>query len=161
MKLPIISQYIGKQVNKENWRKALKRLSTKQKRELERFLLQYENGVDIGLSDETPLSHSKANPKMTLEEKCKMAQTILKWHKKGYLMGPYPKAHPIAKECRINPVFCVPKPDGSVRPVVNYSKKLDGNSLNDLLTPEWCTVEYIQLREIVYTIKQMGAGAMM
>ena len=76
-------------------------------------------------------------------------------------MCPYPQTHPIPNECRINPVFCVSKPDGSVRPVVNYSKQINGSSLNDILYPEWFTVEYIQLREIAFTIKQMGKGAMM
>ena len=97
---------------------------------------------------------------MDHQSKCKMAQTILKWYRKGYLMGPYPNAHPINDECRINPVFCVPKPDGSVRPVVNYSKVINGRSLNELLDPTLCTVEYIQFKEIVYTIKQVGVGAM-
>ena len=161
MKLPQITQYIYKRVNKKEWRTALSHLSEKQKEKLELFLTQYEQGLDIGLPDDTPIVHSKSNPRMTIKEKCKMAETILKWHKKGYLMGPYPKSHPIANECRINPVFCVPKPDGSVRPVVNYAKEIKGSSVNDLLYPDWCTVEYIQLREIVYTIKQMGKGAKM
>ena len=161
MNLPQITQYIHKHVNKTNWRNALIHLSNDQKDQLEQFLSQYEEGMDIGLPYTTPISHAKSNPKMSLKEKCKMAETVLKWHKKGYLMGPYSTSHPIAKECRINPVFCVPKPDGSVRPVVNYSKEINGTSLNDLLFPDWCTVEYIQLREIVYTIKQMGEGAMM
>ena len=97
---------------------------------------------------------------MDLVAKCKMAETIIKWHKKGHLMGPYLPSDPIAKECRINPVFPVPKPGGEVRPVVNYSKEIDGASLNDYLDPDLCTVEYIQLREIVYTIQQVGKGAM-
>ena len=161
MQLPTVTQYIYKRVNKTEWRAALENLSTKQKEKLEQFLIQYEQGMDIGLPDNTPIVHSRSNPRMTLVEKCKMAETILKWHRKGYLMGPYPKSHPIVNECRINPVFCVPKPDNTVRPVVNYSKEINGKSVNDLLYPEWCTVEYIQLREIVYTIKQMGEGAMM
>ena len=90
--------------------------------------------MDIGLPNVALTSHSKSNPKMSLKEKCKMAQTILKWHKKRCLMGPYPQNHPISNECRINPVFCVPKPDGAVRPVVNYSKEINGASLNDLLS---------------------------
>ena len=90
-----------------------------------------------------------------------MGQTILKWHKKGYIMGPYPEDHPIKKKCRINPVFCVPKPGDEVRPVVNYSKAIKGKSLNDLLDPEWCTVEYIKIKEIVFTIHAVGKGAMM
>ena len=136
MKLPTISQYVHKKVDKDNWQNALKRFSTDQKQQLEHFLAQCEQGIDVSLSEEAPPSHSKSSPKMSMTEKCKMAQTILKWHDKRYLMGPFPQNHPIKNECRINPVFCVPKPDGSVRPVVNYSKKINGASLNDLLNPD-------------------------
>ena len=155
-----MESYIPKQVDKESWRKALRPLPTHRKRELEDFLQQYEEGINFGLDEIPTPVHSKANPKMDEQSRIKMGQTILKWHKKGYLLGPYPATHPIANECRINPVFCVPKPDGSVRPVVNYSKSIQGDSLNDLIDPEWCTVEYIQLREIVYTVKSVGRGAM-
>ena len=158
--LPPVRHYIPKTVNKENWRKALKRLPKYNGKELDEFLDNYEKGMDIGLPATPQPAHSKANPPMDTTSKCKMAKTIVKWHNKGYLMGPYDPSDPIAKECRINPVFCVPKTEGEVRPVVNYSKQIDGSSLNDQLNPDWCTVEYIQLKEIVYTVKQVGVGAM-
>ena len=147
-------------MDKEAWRTALQKLDYTQKQQLEKFLNSYATGIDIGMPYHTPNVHAKNNPKMDLQSKCKMAQTILKWHNRGYLMGPYSMTHPLASECRINPVFCVPKPDGSVRPVVNYSKAINGSSLNELLDPSLCTVEYIQLKEIVYTIQQVGVGAM-
>ena len=126
MKLPQITQGINSSVNKNNWRKALTLLSSKQKEKPEQFLLQYEEGLDIGLPDNTHTAHSKSNPKMSLKDKCKLAETILKRQKKGCLIGPHPQTHSNANECRINPVFCVPKPDASVRSVVNYSKQIDG-----------------------------------
>lgn len=158
--LQTVRHYIPKVVNKHNWKTALKRLPTHNGAELDEFLDNYERGMDIGLPEIPKPVHSKANPPMNMKANCKMASTIIKWHKKGYLMGPFDPSDPIAKECRINPVFCVPKPEDEVRPVVNYSKAIDGTSLNELLDPDWCTVEYIQLKEIVYTIKQVGVGAM-
>ena len=152
--------YIPKVVNKSHWKKALEKLPTHNGPELDQFLENYETGMDIGLPKIPPPVHAKANPPMDMKANCKMASTIIKWHEKGYLMGPYKPSDPIAKECRINPVFCVPKPEDEVRPVVNYSKPINGTSLNDLLDPDWCTVEYIRLKEIVYTIKQVGVGAM-
>ena len=118
-----------------------------------------QEGHDIGIDSPPKRSQFQHNPKMDLQSNIKTAQTIKKWYGKGYLMGPYPKNHPIAKECRINPVFSVPKPDGTVRPVVNYSKKIDGKSLNESLREEWCTVEYLKIQEIVYTISCVGKGA--
>ena len=118
--------------------------------------------MNIGLGEYDPppvqISH---NPPLDLESRIKMAKQLLKWYHRDYLMGPYLASDPIVETCRINPVFCVPKPDGSVRPVVNYSKKIQGSSLNELLDPEICTVEYLQIREIVYTIKSMGRGVYM
>lgn len=148
------------QVNKAHWIKALENLPSHGGRDLHWFLDEYAKGMDIGLPSIPKPVQAKSNPRMDMVSKCKMAETILKWHRKGYLMGPYPTNHPIAKECRINPVFCVDKPDGSVRPVINYSKDIEGQSLNGLLDPELCTVEYIQIKEIVYTISKVGKGAM-
>ena len=95
------------------------------------------------------------NLPMNITAKMKMAESILKWHQKGYLMGPYPATHSIANDSRIDPVFCVPKPNVKVRPVVNHSKK------NDLLDPALCTVEYIELKEIVHTMQQIGTCALL
>ena len=148
-------------MNRENWRRALQYLPRNGGAKLEEFLDELERGHNIGLPEIPKPVKSRANPPMDNISKCKMATTILKWHSKNYLMGPFDPSDPIAKECRINPVFCVPKPDNTVRPVVNYSKKIHGTSLNDFLDPEWCTVEYIKLKEIVYTIYQVGQGAML
>lgn len=118
--------------------------------------------MDIGLGDrEPPPVHSRSNPPMDLESRIKMAKTILKWHNRDYLRGPFLESDPFVKTLRLNPVFCVPKPDGSVRPVINYSKSICGSSLNELLDPNLCTVEYLKIREIVFTIRAMGVGAHM
>ena len=121
---------------------------------------QLEQGHNIGLSSIPTPVHCRSNPPMDEISNCKIAQTILKWHDRKYLMGPYSSSDPIVKTCRVNPIFCVPKPDDTVRPVVNYSKEINGTSLNDLLDPDWCSVEYIKLKEIVYTVSQVGPGAM-
>ena len=83
MELPQITQYMNESVKKNNWREALTLLSPKQKEKLEQFLVQFEEGMDVGLPDNAPKDHSRANPKMTVKDECKMAETILKWHKKG------------------------------------------------------------------------------
>ena len=129
--------------------------------ELEEFLDELERGHDIGIEEEPSNTGPIFNPPMDKKSKIKMAKTILKWHKKDYLLGPFDKNDPIAKKCRINPVFSVPKPGDEVRPVINYSKNIDGHSLNDKLIDSWCTVEYLKIQEIVYTIKSVGKGAVM
>ena len=118
--------------------------------------------MDFGLGQFAPSPvHSHQNPPMDLESRIKMAKTILKWYNRGHLLGPFKDGDPLIRSLRLNPVFCVPKPDGTVRPVVNYSKSIKGSSLNDHLDPLLCTVEYLKIREIVFTIKAMGKGTYM
>ena len=77
MKL-LFTQYINKRANKDSWRKALTLFTSDQKIIPEQFLMQCEEGLGIGLPNDAPLAHSRSNPKMSLKDKCKMAETILK-----------------------------------------------------------------------------------
>lgn len=145
-------------VNRTRWKQALRHEDQQQ---LDKFLDQYEEGVDIGVSETVPITRSRSNPPQNNEDNIKMAETIIKWHKKGHLLGPFNKEDDRVKKCRINPAFCVPKPDNTARPVINYSKTMKGSSLNDLLDPQWCTVKYVTLQQIVFRIKTVGKKALM
>ena len=57
-------------------------------------------------------------------------------------------------------LFGVPKQDGSTRPILNLSdKKNVGFSINDLLDPALCTVEYAQTKQVVQTVRALGKNA--
>ena len=115
--------------------------------------------MDIGINHQPTPVRARRNPPMDEASNIKMAETIIKWHNRDYLLGPFKPNDPFVSDARVNPVFSVPKPDNSVRPVVNYSKAMNGYSLNDYLYPEWCSVEYIKIQEIVYVIWLIGVGA--
>eukprot|EP01083_Nonionella_stella_P042829 115600_1 len=60
----------------------------------------------------------------------------------------------------LNMLFGVPKPDGSTRPILKLSDKSGfGFSVNDRLDSNLCTVEYVQQKELIQTVKLMGPGA--
>ena len=51
-------------------------------------------------------------------------------------------------------LFGVPKPDGSTRPILNLSdKKIFHYSINDIIDPKLCTVEYAQTKQVVETVR--------
>ena len=59
------------------------------------------------------------------------------------------------------PVFVVPKPNGTWRPIVHLSYKRWGKlySINDLLYDYVKTVQYIKFREVVHLVNNAGPGA--
>ena len=57
-------------------------------------------------------------------------------------------------------LFGVPKPDGSTRPILNLSDKTKFNySINNLIDPILCTVEYAQTKQVVETVRALGKNA--
>ena len=57
-------------------------------------------------------------------------------------------------------LFGVPKPDGSTRPILNLSDKTIFNySINNLIDPKLCTVEYAQTKQVVETVRALGKNA--
>ena len=57
-------------------------------------------------------------------------------------------------------LFGVPKPDGSTRHMLNLSdKKIFHYSINDIIDPKLCTVEYAQTTQVVETVRALGKNA--
>ena len=57
-------------------------------------------------------------------------------------------------------LFGVPKPDGSTRHILNLSDKTTFHySINNLIDPKVCTVEYAQTKQIVETVRALGKNA--
>ena len=57
-------------------------------------------------------------------------------------------------------LFGVLKPDGTTKPILNLSDKAGlGDSINKLLDPELCSVEYAQTKQVVETVRALGKAA--
>ena len=151
-----MTEYVTRPIKRANWKLALKRLPDQQA--LDEWLDVFENGEDIGFVGETPPpGKCKRVPPLDFASKVKFGAKILKWFSRGHLLGPFHPNDPILRRhgARINPVFTVDKPDLDVRPVINYSKRLDdgGPSLNERIKEgSRATVEYLQMIEIIYTV---------
>ena len=57
----------------------------------------------------------------------------------------------------LNMLFGVPKPDGSTRLMPNMSDSIGlPNSVNDILSPDFCTVQCAQFKKVVEIVKALG-----
>ena len=57
-------------------------------------------------------------------------------------------------------LFGVPKPDGSTRPILNLSDRtIFDYSINNIIDPKLCTVEYAQTKQVVETVRALGKDA--
>ena len=75
-------------------------------------------------------------------------------------MGPFDKQYAKDNNISLHMLFGVPKPDGTTRPILNLSDKSGlGFSLNELLDPSLCTVEYAQTKQVVEIVRALGPNA--
>lgn len=117
-------------------------------------------GAAIGLAKPVPSRLKNPNPNFTLKEKIGIGTQVLKWRRKNFVMGPIPEDVAIRNNIVINHIFGVPKPNGDTRPILNLADKSSTNtSVNDFLFSSLCTVELIQFKEMVESIRAMGKGA--
>ena len=118
------------------------------------------NGVKIGLTDNYPSRLSNNNPSFSTTEKIGIGKQLEKWLKTGIVLGPFNEDYAHNNNITLHMLFGVPKPDGSTRPILNLSDKSIFNySINNLIDPDLCTVEYAQTRQVVETVRALGKNA--
>ena len=123
-------------------------------------------GFPIGIDPEKIKDINKISGKskfipLSISQKKGISEWVLKLHKKGYMTGPFDKdfQFPFGK-LYVAPLFCVPKPNGKWRPIVHLSSReaRDMFSINDLLCEYMKTVQYVQFREVVSLVNNVGRG---
>ena len=110
--------------------------------------------------DDYPPRLCNNNPSFSISEKIGIAQQLEKWLKTGIVLGPFDSDYANKNNITLHMLFGVPKPDGSTRPILNLSDKtLFNYSINNLIDPKLCTVEYAQTKQVVETVRALGKNA--
>ena len=123
------------------------------------FRKNLEQGWPIGLDGDYP-ARLKTHNNFPAEQLPLVAKEVLKWHKAGYIFGPISLKDAKQQQLTVNHFFAVPKGENKVRPILNLSdKSVIGSSINDHLSEELCTVEYVQQLEIIETLRALGPNA--
>ncbi|MCP4911012.1 MAG: hypothetical protein GY907_09930, partial [Bacteroidetes bacterium] len=153
-----VSQYSVKPYNITNYNKLFADYPDKNK--YMKHIKVLTHGVRIGLAYPFQPRFKITNPIFSVAEKLGIGTQVAKWLKTGIVIGPISNVHAHTVGITLNMLFGVPKPDGSTRPILNMSDKSVFNySVNDLLDPLLCTVEYAQMREVVHIVRALGKGA--
>ena len=117
-------------------------------------------GAALGLIDLVPPKIRNPNPRFSIHDKIGIGTQLIKWRKHGHVIGPIPLDIAIKNNIVINMIFGVPKPNGDTRPILHLSDKPTTNAaVNQFLDSSMCTVEYVQFRELVETIRALGTNA--
>ena len=95
-------------------------------------------------------------------EKLGVSEWIKKGTDKGFISGPFDLDYKFKfGKLFLAPVFVVPKPNGTWRPIVHlsYRKWYAKYAINELLFDYMKTVKYIRFREVVNLVNNAGPGA--
>jgi hypothetical protein len=96
---------------------------------LERVFRYIQHGADIGCKGSARMPSQSTNAKSAYEHGPQVTDAIAEWVQKGYAFGPVPR-HMVPAEAKISGIMVRPKPNGSVRVILNLSAP-KGRSVND------------------------------
>jgi len=88
-----------------------------------------KNGADIGCRGKFREASRSKNSSDAGKSGQQVSDAAASWIKKGFVRGPVDRGR-VPKEAKINGIMCRPKPDGSVREILNLSAP-KGYSVND------------------------------
>ena len=156
--LPQNIQYTRKPYPIGIWKKFLYKYPDHNR--LSTFLYHLKNGFPIGLKKQMPLRLNNSNPNFPNSYIAGIYKTVAKWRQKQHILGPISFSQARRLNMTLNMLFGVPKPDGSIRPILNNSDaSFLGFSVNDNIIESFKTVEYIQPKELIEIIMTMGKNA--
>ena len=114
----------------------------------------FEFGFDIGFRGTLTNTFPKNN-KSAYEHKDGVTEAIRKEIERGHTAGPFP--HPPFPVNHISPLGAVPKPDGTIRLIMDLSQPA-GNSVNDFISKEDFPCKYTPFDEATRLVRQAGPG---
>ena len=114
----------------------------------------FKVGFDIGFRGELVDTFPKNN-KSAFVHKEGLTKAINKENARGHTAGPF--LHPPFPVNRISPLGAVPKPDGTIRLIMDLSQP-SGNSVNDFISKEDFPCKYTPFDEATRLVRMMGPG---
>ena len=118
----------------------------------------FKNGFP--LCYEGPIqSYVSKNLKSALEHKEIVHQKINKEISNGRVEGPF--KYPPFKHFRVSPIGLVPKKDPGEFRLIHHLSYPKGDSVNDHINPDLCSVQYMKFDEAISMVQRLGKGALL
>lgn len=120
------------------------------------------HGFPIFVRDGAKLDLNKKNLPTSKVDDFKITEWLIDSLRHHRALGPFrpdqlPK-HLFPDGVHINPLGCVPKPGGKIRPITHCSAPRSGNSVNSQTISEWKTVKYTSFIEVCRLVRAVGAN---
>ena len=89
-----------------------------------------KHGASLGVSKDCQIPSKSSNAPSALEEGERVSDELASWIAKGFVMGPFDEKDVPFRNIKLSGLMTKTKPNGSVRPILNFSKGVP-KSLND------------------------------
>ena len=89
-----------------------------------------KNGASLGVAKECQISSTATNAPSAIEDGEKVSDELASWISKGFVIGPLEKKDIPFKDTKISGLMTKVKPNGSIRPILNFSRG-EPKSLNE------------------------------
>ena len=117
----------------------------------------FQFGFDLGFKG-TLTATFPQNNKSAMEHKDGVTAAINKELERGHTAGPFD--HPPFPINHISPLGAVPKPDGTIRLIMDLSQPV-GNSVNEFISKEDFPCKYTPFDEASRLVRQVGPGCLL
>ena len=117
---------------------------------LEQIVKDIKHGASIGVNKECQIPSTATNAPSAIEEGEKVSDELASWIAKGFVVGPLKKGEVPFEKSKFSGLMTKIKPNGSVRPILNFSKGVpkslnEGINSKDFPTVMSSTEEWVRI----------------
>ena len=118
----------------------------------------FSRGFSLGFQGQV-LPGIQKNLRSASQHKEGVTEAIMKEVRRGHIAGPF--LSPPLPHLHCSPLGGVPKPDGTIRLILNLSAPHNGSSVNEGIDKESYSVKYSHFDEAVDIVRHIGKGTYM
>ena len=125
---------------------------------LEQIYRDVKNGANLGVKEECQVTSKATNAPSAFEDGEKVSDELASWIAKGFVVGPFEDNEVPFKKVKISGLMTKVKPNGAVRPILNFSRG-DPKSVNEGMNKKDFPAVMSSTQNWVRILLRCGSGA--